>query len=155
MWGGVTWHPHKAKQRKCGWKWLTLFGSTMPRLPHLPLKPAQGGGSKAMWTCSLPCGVWVTCTQEGVVIHHHLLDQIGWLTTIVKSTTELVSGCHVFPSFSKKNHLNHLFFYHAIFIMWVKCKIMTPKMFKVCLGISSDTMYVGIPLGLARARYLL
>lgn len=33
-------------QRKCGWRWLTVFGSTMPRLPHLPLTPAQRGGQR-------------------------------------------------------------------------------------------------------------
>lgn len=58
-----------------------------------PPQTSSRRGSKAMWTCSLPCGVWVTCTQEGAVIYHHPLDQIGWLTTGVKSTAGWVSAC--------------------------------------------------------------
>lgn len=54
-----------------------------------PPQTSPRRGSEATWTCSLPCSVWVTCTQEGAVIHHHPLDQIGWLTVSVKHTTDL------------------------------------------------------------------
>lgn len=97
MWGGCHMAP---SQRKCGWRWLTVFGSTLPNQPPPPPEKTLRRGSKAMWTCSLLCAVWVTCTQEeGVVIHHHPLDQTDWLTTIVKSTNGWVSVCatHLLP----------------------------------------------------------
>ncbi len=73
----------------CVWLHYALSASTPPQT-------SSSRGSKATWTCSLPWGVWVTCAQEGTVIHHHPLDQTGSLTTGDKSTTRLpgqVSAC--------------------------------------------------------------
>lgn len=116
VWGGCHVAPptNQSREALAEEVWLKVIDfAWLSAMPRLPLEPAQGVGSEAMWTCSLlPCGVWVTCTSRSTSISTLALPMLWgndfhlqWLVKRGQAfpqfalifTTSKISQCNVVP----------------------------------------------------------